>query len=106
MPFYTYDQNNSGGFFKEPAHYVIVEADNEFEADAIAIQNGVYFDPDFNIDCECCGPRWTAMSNSLWRSNEPTDEPLIYGEQPDKASKTTWLMDQSIPMHITIRKEA
>ena len=104
MPFYTYDQNNSHGIFKEPAHYVIVEADNAVEADAIAIQHGVYFDPDFNRDCECCGQRWTPMS-SPWRTSEPTDEPLIYGKPPEKASKTTWLMDQSVPMHIIIRKE-
>lgn len=101
MPFYTYNQNNSFGIFKGPAHYVIVEADNTAEADTIAVKNGLYFDRDYDVDCECCGQRWRS---SKWI--EPTDEPLIYGKHPDKANKTTWLMDQSIPMHITIRKEA
>ena len=101
MPFYTYDQNNSFGIFKGPAHYVIVEADSAVEADAIAVKHGVYFDEDYDVDCECCGQRW---ESSRWI--HPTDEPSIYGQDPDKAGKTSWVTDPSIPMHITIRKEA
>lgn len=44
MSFYTYNQNNSGGVFDEPAPYVIVEADDPEEADKRALTVGVYFD--------------------------------------------------------------
>lgn len=40
--FYTYRQNNSGGYYIGPS-YVIVEADSSSEADFIAEQNGIYF---------------------------------------------------------------
>lgn len=56
--FYTYEQNNSGGFWKAPAISVVVEASSEDEADTIAKQNGVYFF-DEHDDCPgCCGSRW------------------------------------------------
>ncbi len=32
MAFFTYDQNNSGGFYCEPAQHVIVEADDADDA--------------------------------------------------------------------------
>ena len=57
--FHTLRQNNSGGFFTEPAVIVVVRADSEEEAYAIAERNGVYFDGcSTGKDCECCGDRW------------------------------------------------
>lgn len=61
--FYTYDQNNSGGSFHYDeddgiANYVIIEADSADEANARAQRVGVYFDPYYRIDCNCCGTRW------------------------------------------------
>lgn len=62
--FYEYDQNNSGGFFIEPATAVYVEADSAEEADRIAERHGVYFDGVVDgMDCGCCGDRW-------WRAEE------------------------------------
>ena len=61
--FYTYRQNNSGGFFKEPAINIVIEADGFEEANAIAEANGVYFED--RGDCvSCCGSRWQAMEAS------------------------------------------
>lgn len=82
--FYTYHQNNSGGFFKGPS-IVIVEADSHEEADEIAQENGVYFDGvDKGIDCECCGDRWyrswvkpTNTPQSFGEDVEPSDDRLI-----------------------------
>lgn len=59
--FYTYVQNNSGGWFLHDgkrgiARYVIIEADSAEEADNIAEQIGLYFDG--AGDCPCCGHRW------------------------------------------------
>ena len=70
--FYTYNQNNSGGRFIEPALYVIVEANSETVADTIAEDHGLYFD---GCDCSCCGDRW----NKAWHE-DGNDEPKIQGK--------------------------
>ena len=57
--YYLYEQNNSGGVFSEPAKNVLIQAKSAKEANRIAEANGVYFDEDYNIDCECCGTRWS-----------------------------------------------
>lgn len=79
MVFYTYDQNNSGGGFDEDAgagltHRVIVEANDTYEADLIAQSIGIYFDENYDIDCECCGTRW----DSAWGEGDPV--PSIFGQ--------------------------
>lgn len=58
MTYYTYRQNNSGGSFTTPAINLVVKADSKEQAEVIALANGVYFDPMFEVDCECCGNRW------------------------------------------------
>lgn len=56
--YYVFSQNNSGGVFDGPAKNIIIKAASENEANQIAEANGVYFDDDYEIDCECCGTRW------------------------------------------------
>ena len=73
MSFYTFTQNNSGGGFSGPAHYVIVEAENGADADDAAENVGVYFDDEYVQDCECCGTRWSRA----WAEGEKV--PTIYG---------------------------
>jgi len=64
MPFYTYRQNNSGGSFGPPAVFVVVSAPSAAQAN-VSVQNaGVYFDNDFEIDCECCGMRWSELDDA------------------------------------------
>ncbi len=80
MPFFTFNQNNSGGEFvlNEDAgltHYVIIEAPDAEAADAKLESLGGYFDGvEEGQDCSCCGDRW-------WRAwPEHGDEaPAIYG---------------------------
>ncbi len=76
MPFYTYVQNNSGGYFEGPK-YVIVEADTHREADRRAVDEAdLYFDGvESGTDCDCCGDRWTRA----WEL-DAEDSPLIYGK--------------------------
>lgn len=79
--FYTFGQNNSGGSFNYDeragiSHFVIVEADNVTVANARALGIGIYFDDDFDIDCECCGTRWYAQ----WDDKEGSSFPEYYGE--------------------------
>jgi hypothetical protein len=56
---WVYRQNNSGGRFTKPAIQVVIEADTEEQANAIAKLHGVYFDGvNVGMDCSCCGDRW------------------------------------------------
>lgn len=59
MTYYTYHQNNSGGYFELPAIDVVVKADSPEQADAIAEANGIHF----NSGCSCCGDRWSRASD-------------------------------------------
>jgi hypothetical protein len=79
--FYLYSQNNSGGFWKPPAHYVIIEADEARFANLIAEDYGIYFDGcDSEMDCSCCGDRW-------YDPSDVTEEPTIYGTNVNKIKK-------------------
>ena len=73
--FYTFIQNNSGGFWIGP-HFVCVECDSLEEANQIAQSHGVYFDGVKNgKDCGCCGSRW---ERARW-VDYLTEEPTYYG---------------------------
>src|SRR5579863_9923263 len=64
MKFFEYSQNNSGGHFDIDdaagiGVYVIIEAENNVDADRKAQDIGLYFNGcDDEIDCSCCGDRW------------------------------------------------
>jgi hypothetical protein len=79
--FYTYNQNNSGGYFKEEhkdgiGHYVIVEAFNNKDANRRAEDIGIYFDGcQKDMDCSCCGDRWYEAS-----ANDGEVQPTIFGQ--------------------------
>lgn len=63
MTYYRYSQNNSGGSFGKPAIEVFIKAHSPEEADEIAVKHGIYFDPFYAVDCECCGSRWYEASS-------------------------------------------
>lgn len=76
MSFFTYRQNNSGGYFYGPAKYVIIEADNADEANRIAEDHDIYFNGCMTgMDCSCCGDRWYPCDDS-----DAEDQPMIYGD--------------------------
>jgi len=86
MPFFTFYQNNSGGVFDGPAHYVIVEASDAEEAATRAETVGVYFNGvEDGLDCECCGDRWYPPSEG-----DGTEVPEIYG-QPAAERASGWM---------------
>ena len=80
--FYLYNQNNSGGSFvvdNDVTHFVIIEADSTFAADAKAQSIGIYFDGVADDrDCECCGDRWYCAYPS-----DGTAVPMIYSDMPE-----------------------
>ena len=61
--FFTYVQNNSGGF-DLGSRFVIVEAETAADANerALTENTGIYFDGvSEGYDCDCCGDRWMAQ---------------------------------------------
>lgn len=87
--FYTFNQNNSGGYFTEDERRgitcsVIVEADNSDEANYLAQRIGVYFDEDYAVDCECCGPRW----GKAWE-DAGSEVPSIFGQDVSGGTYST-----------------
>ena len=76
MKFFTFSQNNSGGVFADPAQYVIVQADDAFHANVIAVTIGLYFHGvSKGRDCDCCGDRWHTCCDT-----DGDDTPQIYGK--------------------------
>ena len=70
--FYTFRQNNSGGYFSGPV-LVCVECDSLEQANNQAELNGVCFG--MFGSCECCGPRWS----TAWHEDSLTETPTYYG---------------------------
>lgn len=74
--FFTFTQNNSGGWFTGPAHYVVIEAPSAKVANALALGYDLYFNGcEEGHDCECCGDRWHTVDDS-----DGTEEPQVYGK--------------------------
>ncbi len=75
---YTFKQNNSGGFFDETEYLgevVIIEADSDDAAVNKAEDFGLYWNGvGTGEDCKCCGDRWSTFDL------EGTEKPEIYGE--------------------------
>ena len=102
--FYTYSQNNSGGWFeynKNVCEYVIIEAKSAEHANNIAKSIGIYFDGcSQGIDCSCCGDRWHEQDDD----ENGKDEPMIYGELVHEMTKNTF-RNKCIIHYLDGRKE-
>ncbi len=94
--YWGYSQNNSGGFFKEPAIEVWIEAQTEEDADRIAKENGIYFSifSGQEGDClDCCGARWGGADWCLPKVPEPSKYVL------------QWEKESGIPAQLIIKGE-
>lgn len=79
---YWFRQNNTGGYFSDPAINVIIEAPSAVEANSLVQEHGVYFDGvSKRKDCDCCGDRWCEVTEQdalteteleQWFINSPT----------------------------------
>lgn len=81
LKWFTYNQNNSGGYFiidESVCETVVIQAISAREANRVA-EDLFAGRSDF---CECCGERWY----SLWEDEEGDDVPSVYGE-PLEGSK-------------------
>ena len=68
---YSFRQNNSGGFYCQPAKYIIVkDAKDSEHATEIAMAAGMYLQGiAAGSDCSCCGDRWSGVSDE-WDTME------------------------------------
>lgn len=89
MPFFDFRQNNSGGGFDLDHEqgitvHVIIEANSAEDANRRAEEIGLYFDGVYeDLDCECCGDRWSRA----WNDKEGKAKPTVYG---DDLTEVTW----------------
>lgn len=73
--FYTYTQNNSGGYFiqnEDVDEYVIIEGDTRQD---IQTKSNKIFE-NYREYCHCCGERWDSHIDY----EELDSEPMIYGD--------------------------
>ena len=89
---YNFHQNNSGGFFTQPAKNIIVKDARDSEhALEIAMAAGLYLDGvRGGADCECCGDRWDGGSYDF----DTLDEAI------ESASDISW--NDEIPPYIVV----
>ena len=98
--FYSFRQNNSFGIWKDPALWVIVEADSPNEANQIAQGHGVYFRGcEDDIDCPCCGDRWSEVYEG-----DAMEEPGCY-ISGDLMEDETIFEEYTFPTHLVIYKD-
>ena len=73
---YSYRQNNSGGYYCQPAKHIIVkDARDREHASEIAVAAGMYTNGvAAGLDCYCCGDRWYGMSEE----HETVEEAIEY----------------------------
>ncbi len=91
---YVFHQNNSGGYFTEPAKNIIVkDASDSEQATEIALKAGMYFDGIMaGVDCECCGDRWYPMAEEF----DTADDAIAYANKLDLG------LDANIPNYIIV----
>ena len=68
---YSFRQNNSGGFYTQPAKFIIVkDAKDSEHATEIALGAGMYLQGvAAGMDCGCCGDRWYGVDDE-WDTME------------------------------------
>ena len=73
---YSFRQNNSGGYYCQPAKHIIVKDARDSEhALEIAMAAGLYLNGvAAGSDCSCCGDRWYGVDDE----HDTLDEALDY----------------------------
>lgn len=98
--FFTFSQNNSGGYFiinDDVAAYLIIEAQNADEA-----KNKMYnITEGYSEYCNCCGQRWPD-----WIDDEDgTEQPMVYSTIIKEKSPDTIFSSSTIIYYYDGTKE-
>lgn len=94
MSWYRFRQNNSGGVFdfdqsRGISAEVYVEAQSFDHANDRARSIGLYFDENYEIDCDCCGMRWHEADS--WNVVEGYEVPAE--NDPLPSGNVKWMGD-------------
>lgn len=95
--FYTFNQNNSGGYFIDDdiaglSEYVIIEALNAKEAwDKLCSVIDSSMEDAWSY-CGCCGERWSNFIDD----EDGNKEPCIYGEPLSEVKKGLFRKDATV----------
>tara|TARA_R110000824_G_scaffold13973_2_gene60077 strand:+ start:381 stop:707 length:327 start_codon:yes stop_codon:yes gene_type:complete len=95
---YSFRQNNSGGYYNQPAKFVLVKDAHDSEhATEIALAAGVYFNGVANgSDCSCCGDRWHDGDNKF----DTITDAMEFIDGPDVLRDS--MESDSVPHYIVI----
>ena len=90
---YSFHQNNSGGYFCQPARNIIVKDARDSEhATEIAMAAGMYLHGvAAGTDCGCCGDRWYGVDNE----HDTIDDAIAYANDGYRT-------DDGIPQYIIV----
>ncbi len=97
--FYAFYQNSSFGLYYLDSVFapvMIVESDSVDDANARAIDIGIYFD-DVNTgkDCPCCGDRWKMVDQ-----DDATPRPIWRDQNVKSMSKTPRFHDDYVECRV------
>lgn len=93
MAWFTWRQNNSGGYWAKPAIAVCVEAETEAEALKVAKSVGVDEAAPY---CSCCGTRWSEDYPTHTES-KPTAFGAGWGEDNIFGKYSSLYVDSRVP---------
>lgn len=94
LGWYHISQNNSGGYYSDPAQNVWIQAATPEQAESTFEAQG--YDTNY---CECCGERWWVMLSDRDR----TDFPEWYGDRLDELTEKPWQIDrEGVPFGLLI----
>lgn len=85
--FYTFMQNNSGGYYlrdENVEEVIIIQSDSEENAN-----NKLWsiVEDDYMEACECCGSRW-----GLWNNDGEYDVPMIFGSPVEEDEHYSYII--------------
>ena len=95
---YTFRQNNSGGYYCQPAKFIIVkDARDEDDALDTAMLAGMYLQGvAAGSDCSCCGDRWDSMPSKY----DTLENALLDITNPDRLQDS--MRSDGVPHYIVV----
>ena len=96
---YSFRQNNSGGYYCQPAKFIIVKDARDSEhATEIAMAAGMYLQGiAAGMDCYCCGDRWDSMPTNKYDTLEAA---LLDITNPDRLQDS--MRSDGVPHYVVV----
>jgi hypothetical protein len=95
---YSFRQNNSGGYYFQPAKFIIVKDARDSEhATEIAMAAGMYLQGvAAGSDCYCCGDRWDNMPSKY----DTLENALLDITNPDRLQDS--MRSDGVPHYVVV----